>query len=128
MLGENVKELLNEVFQKAKIPIEIKTLFLYRPVYHDPLFEHFEPIKEANRLAVCDPIFIEIEVDNGTRRYEFQLRYRNERRNFLPKFYWLKYCDIYPKEDPKTVEEEINKNMEFIAKILSKVLEILSRE
>ena len=44
---------LEQVFQKVKIPIEITDLFLYRPVYHEPAFEDFEPITDVKRLAIA---------------------------------------------------------------------------
>jgi len=128
MLKDDVMKLLNMVFERAKIPVKITELFLYRPAYHEPPFENFEPINEAKRLISCDPLFIEITFNHDNRLYEYQLRCSNNRGSFLPGFYWLKKCDIYPNEDPKNVEKGMEDNIKFISGMLLKTLELLSKE
>ncbi len=44
---------LKQVFKKVKIPRGITDLFRHRPVYHELLFEDFEPINDVKRLAIA---------------------------------------------------------------------------
>lgn len=128
MLKDEVMNLLNLFFERAKIPVRITELFMYRPVIHEPPFENFEPINEATRLVSCDPLFIEIGLKHNDRWYEYQIRCRKEKSKFLPKIYWLKYCDLFPTEDPKKVEKDMEGNIQLVAKFLLKTLELMSGE
>jgi hypothetical protein len=127
MLKDDVMKFLNLFFERTNLPIRITELLLYRPVIHEPPFEHLEVINEASRLASCDPLFIEIGLKHNSRWYEYQIRCRNEQGSFAPGIYLLKYCDIYPGEDPKKVEKDMEENIDRIGRLLLKTLEILSR-
>ena len=127
MLKDDIIEVLNSVFERAKIPIKIKDLFLYRPVYHESPFEHFEPITEVSRLAFCDPVWMELEVEYDKHRYVYQLRCRNAKGRFKQKLCWLRMCDIFQGEDPKKLERDMKSNVNLVSRILLTLLELLSR-
>jgi len=127
MLKDDIMKLLNLFFEKGKIPLKITEMFLYRPVYHEPPFENLEPINEATRLVACDPVFIDFMVEHDKHRYEYQFRCRNDKGKFVLKLCWLKFCDIFPNEDPKKLERNMESNKTFLARAICSVLEFMSK-
>ena len=128
MLKDDLIKILNTLFQKAKIPLRINNMFLYRPVYHESPFENFEPINEKKRLAVCDPIWCEFEVEHDSRRYLYQIRCRNKRGKFSVGHLWLKSCDYCEGEDAEKLESAMKTHVNLISKCLLQLFELLSKE
>ena len=128
MLKDDLIKILNTVFEKGKIPLKINDMFLYRPVYHEPPFENFEPISEAKRLVMCDPIWCEFEIEHNNRRYVYQIRCRNKKGEFSKKHFWLKTCDYYEGEDPKKLERDMKSHADLISKFLLQIFALLAKE
>lgn len=128
MLKDDLIKVLNAVFQKAKIPLKITDMFLYRPVYHEPPFENFEPINEAKRLAVCNPIWVEFDLESNDRRYMYQLRCKNNKGAFSLGHLRLKSCDYYEGEDPKKLERDMKSDADLVTRLLLQIFELLAKE
>lgn len=106
MLKDEVIEALNELFAKFKVPLKIKDLFLYRPVFHELPFEDFEPINEASRLTTCDPLCIDLDYELDCYNFSYHLECSNRRGIFKVKTKWLKFSDIYPIDKKGTEVDE----------------------
>lgn len=127
MLKDDVIKLLNTIFKRGKIPIKVNDLFLFRPVYHEPPFEDFEPINDPRRLPFCNPLWIDFEIEHDNHRYVYQLRCKNDKGKFIRKHCWLKTCDIFLGDDPKKLEKDMKSNVNLAARILLDILQFLSR-
>ncbi|MCJ7430013.1 hypothetical protein MUO83_02200 [Candidatus Bathyarchaeota archaeon] len=103
MLKDEIIAALNELFVKFKVPMKIKDLFLYRPVFHEVPFEDFEPINEANRLTSCDPLCIELDYECDGYIFSYHMECSNKKGIFRIKEKWLKHSDIFPR-DTKGIE------------------------
>ena len=128
MLKDDIMKLLNTFFEKGKIPLRINSMFLYRPVFHEQPFDKLEVVHEAKRLPFCNPLFIEFEVEHNEHRYEYQLRCGNDKGKFMLKLCRLKMCDIFPNENAKELEINMENNVNFVAKILLLALNLFARD
>jgi hypothetical protein len=132
MLKDEIIKALNGFFVKFKIPMQIKDLFLYRPVYHEPPFEDFEPINEAKKLTACDPLCIEFDYEFEGYDFSYHLECRNKKGVFGIKEMWLKYSDIYPSDasDMKVDENEmtVKSKIDVFSSMLLQVLSLAGKE
>jgi hypothetical protein len=132
MLKEQVMDTLNELFVKFKVPMKIKDIFLYRPTFHELPFEDFEPINDARRLAVCDPLCIEFDYEYSNYNFSYHIECTNSKGAFRVKTLMLKSADIYPKDTQKMglKEKEITRKSQIrlFSAVLLQQLSLLARD
>jgi hypothetical protein len=132
MLNDEVIKALNEIFTKLKIPMKVKELFLYRPVYHELPFEGFEPINETSRLTVCDPLCIEFNYEFDGYDFAYHLECGNTKGNFTLKEKWLRSSDIYPSDAKGDMVDEVQitkkSKIDLFSSLLLRMLSLTSRE
>jgi hypothetical protein len=132
MLNDEVIKTLNELFTKFKIPMKIKDLFLYRPVFHQVPFEDCEVITETGKLAVCNSLCIEFDYEYNGYNFSYHIECKNVKGAFHRKEMWLKGSDIYPVDRQKENlnEREITKKSKIgmFSILLLRQLSLLVRD
>jgi len=103
-LDDDLKRALNRLFDENDVDIKIKTLVLYRPVFHEPPFEHIEVIKDAKRVMDCNVVHLVLNMDHYGRNCECELVYKNINGQFQNVSCQLMYCDIFPGEQERLTD------------------------
>ena len=107
---------LNEFFERSKLPLRIKELFLFRPAFDEIPFEHIEIVSEAERARHCDPFYILFRMEKDGLDYEYEQRYRNRDGEFELTLCRLQDFDVLPNHDQNL--EDIEKAVTPFAKII----------
>lgn len=132
MLSDDITKALDEIFTKVKIPMKVREIFLYRPVYHELPFEDFEPINDAARLVVCDPLCIEFDYEFNGYNFSYHLECANSKGDFSLKEKWLKNSDIYASDakDNKVNETQITEKskIDLFSSLLLRMLSLSARD
>ena len=123
------------IFKNASIKI-IERGEIYRPEFmckedfvlkmtrHNKL----EVIKDAKRLLYCNPICSVFLMHFEGRRMEYEAKFRNDDGKFSLMSFKLRYCDYFPDEDPKKIEEGMAERIKFILLFLSAIFTVLISE
>lgn len=116
--ADKIKKLINGNFQKSKIPLKINYLVIFRPVFHESPFENLEIINSPDRLLSCNSVHMQINMSHGDYGFEVELRYISKGDGFTNDWCQMMFCDIFPNEDPKVIQEKLSE----IAKLTGMII------
>lgn len=100
-------------------------MLLFRPVVREPPFENMEVINNAKRVLFCNPVCTVFLMTIDDRRLEYEAEYQNDDGELSVTSYRLRYCDYFPKEDPKRIEDNMDQTVRFVLLVTSAVLKVL---
>ena len=128
MLSDDLKKAFNIHFEKSNIPIKINELVLFRPVMHEPPFEHIEVINDAKRFLDCNNLNMVISIEQNDRRYECELRYKNENGKLQNTEAQLQYCDIMPNENIENLQRSILETFKLLGMLINSTVESMVKK
>jgi hypothetical protein len=98
LLGDNVREELNDSFEKTGFPMKIDKIFFYRPKYFDSYHEDIEPFHAIEKLYEYDYVYVLLEFHYEDLWYEYEIRYKNINNRLENIDCILKYWELMPDE------------------------------
>lgn len=127
-LKDDMIRIINTLFERNKINIRLKEMLFFRPVVREPPFEHMEIIDDAKRVLYCNPICTVFLMTVDNRRLEYETEYQNDDGELAITSYRLRYCDYFPNEDPKKIENNMDQTVRFVLLVISAILKVLASE
>ncbi|MFA5364229.1 MAG: hypothetical protein WC325_03500 [Candidatus Bathyarchaeia archaeon] len=122
---EHIKKHVNETFQKSQIPLKINHIILFRPVFHESPFENLEIINSSKRFISCNCVHMQITMSHGNYDFEVELRYVNKNGRFTNEWCRILFCDIFPDEDPETIQDRLSEYAKLTGMIVLMALDEL---
>lgn len=104
LLSDNVREELNDSFEKTAFPMKIDKIFFYRPTYFESYHEHIEPFNAIERLYECDYVYVLLEFHYEDIWYEYEIRYKNIDNKLENIDCILKYWELMSEEKLEAAE------------------------
>ena len=98
---------MNSLFTTVNLPLKIIELTCWRPAFQNSYFQDYEPIHNVDRLFECDPVYVTLFIEYEERRYEYELRYRNDKETLKLSMFKLNYCQYGPDEDVFQIESNM---------------------